>query len=513
LEMYHNRRGLALVWLFSFYCRTGESWGKAEPIGVRESASAQLQLPDGASAGGQRLGVRAAPRLGVIVRGEPFRLGGQYSRQSCAPQALIPQLSIAQSHVRHILTPYAAAGFTVEVFMAGYECDGEDGRNMMAQLQHVYRPFLVHIDLLKRQPPCHSRCNRTFGTNDQHSNFVTGLEALTKFSAHQGAPDLTLAIRVDMNFTVNLEPLLSSVTSPEKLYIPWYTRAPEWWSPDADIADSMFMVPQNTFNGFACSVCEPTTCFGTCEGSTGASCEANDQSGHRCTLEFSKRGVPFDFLFASTVGIWDSDPAKHNQFTVKGQPFEEKGNPLYTLPLRMPPFSIGDGGGQEATGLQADSDLESEWTAMANAMVNPALLKQLLPLNFLESLQDRRIRETARNRWRDRCNAAFACNMKARPLPTEAAPNFAKRGREIKEMHKRLMGARHQLKLRALTTEEQRALLQLYTTDLGAEELEAYDDLSKTRAPVARPPETAASIASAQALSSLLYGIHRPTAK
>ena len=56
-------------------------------------------------------------RLAVLVRGEAFRLGGQFSRRACEPALLAPQLGIIRSHRRQLLQPFADAGYTVEVFL------------------------------------------------------------------------------------------------------------------------------------------------------------------------------------------------------------------------------------------------------------------------------------------------------------------------------------------------------------------------------------------------------------
>ena len=50
---------------------------------------------------------------------------------------------------------FADAGYTVEVFLAGYECDGASGRAMNRALTDAYSPFPVDAVWMERQPPCH----------------------------------------------------------------------------------------------------------------------------------------------------------------------------------------------------------------------------------------------------------------------------------------------------------------------------------------------------------------------
>jgi hypothetical protein len=148
---------------------------------------------------------------------------------------------------------------------------------------------------------------------------------------------------------------------------------------------------------------------------------------------------------------------KKNENAIAGQPFEETGNPLYSLPFRMPPiWKEGVDDESEVHREGADGDSEKQWAQMAAAMGEPGQMQQLLPLGLFATATDSWIRETARDRWNVRCNAAFQCGLRHRDLepgsrvPTDFAQRWLRGSegraqsvkREIESIHGRLMGIR-----------------------------------------------------------------------
>ena len=215
---------------------------------------------------------------------------GQFSRRACEPALLAPQLGIIRSHRHQLLQPFADAGYTVEVFLAGYKCVGASGRAMNRALIDAYSPFPVDAVWMERQPPCHQRCNRSIGWNDQHSNAVATLFAQANHTAAEGGapPALTIMIRVDMNLTTSVLDAFTaaqlSAKGAEKLYVPWMLRLGPAEAPlsrDSVSTDALFIVPRKVWKPFACTICDPGQCFGSCEASLGIECQGCNH-GHNC---------------------------------------------------------------------------------------------------------------------------------------------------------------------------------------------------------------------------------------
>jgi hypothetical protein len=237
-----------------------------------------------------------------------------------------------------------------------------------------------------------------------------------------------------MNLTASLFETLTAARATdsgpgaEKLYIPWMTRLgpPGSLSAGSIATDSLFIVPQEFWRPFACTICIPdNNCFGGCEGSLGTECTGVDH-GHDCHHSFAQAGIDWLPLFPPTVGLWDTDSSKPNEFTIQGQRFPATGNnPLYTLPLRMG----GTGDGTEEHWKGTDGSSAEQWTAMAAAMDGPRKLLTMLPLELFATATDSWSQWVSRDAWTGRCNTAFQCELPHRNLvPGSAVPaDFAQR--------------------------------------------------------------------------------------
>jgi len=296
-----------------------------------------------------------------------------------------------------------------------HECGIARKCRVAAQLLNAYKPYPVNSVWLKSSPACHARCNRTIGTNDQHSNAAYAMEALANATVANAAgkptPDLTVLSRVDINFTTSMYKVIMDLPYEDKVLFPWL-MVPQ----GGVIADTLFVAPGKLFQKFACSICDPKGCLGSCAGSLGVVCSANSNHGHECDGNWKQDGIPFQAM--RDDGYWDSDAIKENPESLEGQPFPDRGNPFYSMPLR----THRDDGGHFDSGRQelnhADGDLPEEWADMARAATDIPKLKSLIPLEYLASIWDQRQVIMSENLWRERCNSLYKCGLHADQLPT-----------------------------------------------------------------------------------------------
>jgi hypothetical protein len=371
------------------------------------------------------------------------------------------------NHVDKIAKPFAANGYGVEVYLSSYRCDGDQGRAMMAKLEEAYSPFMVHAEWMVRQKASDQRSNRTIGTNDQYSNTVSTLFNLANFST--SPPDVTVLLRIDLNFTMNIHELLAQQPSADKIYMPFALGPKD--SELGILADTFWIVPSTYFTSFACSVCDPTQCYGTCEGFVGTECPGN-MLGHTCRESFDDHKVPWGLLFPGSIGFWEANTIMENRVPKDGQPYHKIGNPLYTMPLREKP--VWDDL-HETPGI-SDGDDERLWGKMALAMNRSSYLKALLPLELFVSVIDKRIQAHARNLWRRRCNKVFSCGFTEEEPPAsypDGELDSQKRHDMLKDVHAKLLEIRQGLEpgqspWSPLTEQDAAALLKLYRTAISS---------------------------------------------